>query len=99
MTEGKVTRYILCKLDGREYIPGDTYEGTPERIDELAKLGYLQKASASSDGSPASEDQELDDDENAGEPAGEEGLDETSTTPEKKTQRGKQGSANGAAAD
>jgi hypothetical protein len=42
MSEAKVTQYILCKLDGKEYEPGDTYEGSPERIAELTKLGYLE---------------------------------------------------------
>lgn len=96
MTEGKVIRYILCKLDDREYIPGDTYEGTPERINELAKLGYLQKAPAA----PASAGggAESEDDDDAEESEGKEDLEENST-PEKKTQRSKRGSANGAAAD
>jgi len=42
MAKGKVIQYILCKLDGQEYNPGDVYEGSPERIAELIKLGYLE---------------------------------------------------------
>lgn len=78
MAEGKVVRYILCKLDDREYAAGDTYEGSPERVEELTRLGYLAGS------------------EDAEDPAGEEDLEESAATPEKKNQRGKRGSANGA---
>jgi hypothetical protein len=45
LLEGKVIRYLLCKLDGREYQIGETYQSTDQsRIDELVDLGYLEKA-------------------------------------------------------
>lgn len=43
MIERKVARYILCKIDGREYQIGDTYKSKNQaRIDELTELGYLE---------------------------------------------------------
>lgn len=42
MKESKVIKYILCKLDGREYQAGESYIGSPDRINELVQLGYLE---------------------------------------------------------
>lgn len=58
MIERKVKRYILCKLDGREYQPGDTYTSKDqERIDYLTDLGYLDVAGVSEKGTPSTDQQ------------------------------------------
>lgn len=44
MITRKVKMYILCKLDGKEYQPGETYAAKDqERIDYLTELGYLEQ--------------------------------------------------------
>lgn len=43
MYKGKVIKYILCKIDGREYQVGEEYTSpTLDRIQELTQLGYLE---------------------------------------------------------
>ncbi len=38
----KVIKDFACRLRGVVYRPGDTYEGTPKRIAELAAGGYVE---------------------------------------------------------
>ena len=38
----KVIRAFSCRLSGLVYYEGDEYDGTPERIQELAEGGYVQ---------------------------------------------------------
>jgi len=38
----KVIRRLLDKYTGERYLPGDLFDGTPERIDELVKRGRVE---------------------------------------------------------
>lgn len=40
--KAKVIRRLLDKYTGERYLPGDLFEGTPERIDELVKRGKVE---------------------------------------------------------
>ena len=37
-----VLRAFVCRLTGRRYSPGDLYTGEPERIEILAREGFVE---------------------------------------------------------
>lgn len=43
MATARVKRAFTCKLGGGVFLVGDSYEGTAERIAELAEGGFVEK--------------------------------------------------------
>lgn len=41
MAQAKVTRVFADEYTGKRYAAGDTFRGTPERIEELRQRGVL----------------------------------------------------------